>query len=95
MRPIADPQTRARIAAALVFLVTLAIDVPLLPSGASIGDEAEAQTVPYVLGIMHPTGFPLFTLTGWLWSHALTFGTVAWRMNRRDGRGRGAARRYA
>jgi hypothetical protein len=81
LRPIADPQTRARIAAALVFLVTLAIDVPLLPSGASIGDEAEAQTVPYVLGIMHPTGFPLFTLTGWLWSHALTFGTVAWRMN--------------
>lgn len=81
MRPFADPQTRARIAAALVFLATIAIDVPLLPSGVSIGDEAEAQTVPYVLGIMHPTGFPLFTLAGWVWSHALSIETVAWRMN--------------
>lgn len=81
MRPIADLHARARIAAGLVFLAVLAIDVPLLPSGVSIGDEAEAQTVPYILGIMHPTGFPLFTLAGWAWSHALTIGTVAWRMN--------------
>jgi hypothetical protein len=78
---IADARTRTGVVAALVFLATLAIDVPLLPSGVSIGDQAEAQTVPYLLGIMHPTGFPLFTLAGWAWSHALPIGTVAWRMN--------------
>jgi hypothetical protein len=77
----AGARTGARIAAALVFLAVLAIDVPLLPRGVSIGDEAEAQTVPYILGIMHPTGFPLFTLAGWAWSHTLTIGSVAWRMN--------------
>jgi hypothetical protein len=44
-------------------------------------DTAEMQTVPYILGIAHPTGFPLYVLTGWLWSHALPIGTVAFRMN--------------
>jgi hypothetical protein len=37
--------------------------------------------VPWILGIAHPTGFPLFTLAGWAFSHALLIGTVAWRMN--------------
>jgi hypothetical protein len=37
--------------------------------------------VPWILGIAHPTGFPLFTLAGWAFSHALPIGTVAWRMN--------------
>jgi len=37
--------------------------------------------VPYILGIAHPTGFPAFTLTGWLFSHAFALGTVAWRLN--------------
>jgi hypothetical protein len=39
------------------------------------------QTVPYILGIAHPTGFPLYVLFGWLWSHALPIETVAYRMN--------------
>jgi hypothetical protein len=37
--------------------------------------------VPWILGIAHPTGFPLFTLAGWAFSHALPLGTVAWRLN--------------
>lgn len=37
--------------------------------------------MPWILGIAHPTGFPLFTLAGWAFSHALPIGTVAWRMN--------------
>ena len=53
----------------------------MLPAAVGLGDEAEAQTVPYILGIAHPTGFPLYTLLGWLWSHALVFSTVAWRLN--------------
>jgi hypothetical protein len=39
------------------------------------------QTVPYIMGIAHPTGFPLYVLGGWLWSHALPFGSVALRLN--------------
>ncbi len=39
------------------------------------------QTVPYILGIAHPTGFPGYTLLGWLYGHIVPIGTVAWRMN--------------
>jgi len=39
------------------------------------------QTVPYILGIAHPTGFPGYTLLGWLYAHVVPIGTVAWRMN--------------
>jgi hypothetical protein len=53
----------------------------MLSANVAIGDEAEAQTVPYILGIAHPTGFPAYTLAGWLFSHAMPVGTVAWRLN--------------
>ncbi len=38
------------------------------------------QTVPYILGIAHPTGFPVFVLFGWLFSHLIPVGSVAMRM---------------
>lgn len=44
-------------------------------------DTAEFQTVPYIAGILHPTGFPAYALAGWLITHALPIGSVAWRMN--------------
>jgi len=83
---IARPDARAgrrieRAVPVLVFFAVLAIDVPMLASGVSIGDAAEAQTVPAILGIAHPTGFPAYTLAGWLVTHLLPFGTVAWRLN--------------
>jgi hypothetical protein len=53
----------------------------MLSAGVAIGDEAEAQTVPYMLGIAHPTGFPAYILAGWLFSHIVAVGTVAWRLN--------------
>jgi hypothetical protein len=30
---------------------------------------------------MHPTGVPFYTLAGWVFSHVVAFGTVAWRLN--------------
>jgi 4-amino-4-deoxy-L-arabinose transferase-like glycosyltransferase len=53
----------------------------MLASGVAIGDQAEAQTVPYILGIAHPTGFPAYILAGWVFSHLVAFGTIAWRLN--------------
>ncbi len=44
-------------------------------------DTGELQTVPYILGLMHPTGYPAEILIGWLFTHALPFGDVALRMN--------------
>jgi hypothetical protein len=59
----------------------MAIYLPSLPSQVRTGDTAEYQTVPWILGIAHPTGFPAYTLVGWVVTHALQIGTVAWRMN--------------
>ena len=72
---------QTHIAAAAVFAIVLAVNLAMLPAGAGIGDEAEAQTVPYILGIAHPTGFPLYVLFGWLVSHAIPVASVAWRIN--------------
>ncbi|TEU10438.1 MAG: DUF2723 domain-containing protein [Anaerolineales bacterium] len=44
-------------------------------------DGGEFQFVPYMAGIAHPTGYPLYTMLGWLWSHVLPLGDVAYRMN--------------
>ncbi len=44
------------------------------------GDPGEFQFVPWVLGIPHHTGYPLYTLAGWAWSQ-VPFGSVAYRMN--------------
>ena len=45
------------------------------------GDGGEFQFVPYLLGVAHPTGYPLYSLLGWGWSHLLPVGDVAYRMN--------------
>lgn len=44
-------------------------------------DVGEMDTVPYILGIAHPPGYPLYTLIGWVFTHALPFGSVAFRMS--------------
>ncbi len=45
-------------------------------------DSLEFQVVGPTLGIAHPTGYPLYTLLGGLWSRVLfPFGNWAWRMN--------------
>lgn len=58
----------------VLYLATLAPTV-------LFADGGEFQFVPYILGIAHPTGYPLYLLLGWLWSHTLLVGDVAFRMN--------------
>lgn len=70
-----------RAGAGLVFVVTLNVYATMLSANVGNGDEAEAQTVPYILGIAHPTGFPAYTLAGWVFAHVVPLGTVAWRLN--------------
>ncbi|HVA37152.1 MAG TPA: DUF2723 domain-containing protein [Candidatus Dormibacteraeota bacterium] len=70
-----------RLLGALAFLAPLALYLASCGGYPAFWDTGELQTVPYILGIAHPTGFPLFTLVGWAFSHALPIGSVAWRMN--------------
>ncbi|MCL4508863.1 MAG: DUF2723 domain-containing protein [Chloroflexi bacterium] len=68
-------------AAACVALFALTIYLRTLAPGEVGGDAGEFQVVPYVLGIPHYTGYPLYTLLGWLWSHVIVVGTPAIRLN--------------
>lgn len=63
----------------LAFFGPLVLYIASLPPGVAYWDTGEMQTVPYILGIAHPTGFPVFTLVGWAFTHLFPFGQVAWR----------------
>jgi len=65
----------------LAFAAPLALYIATLSPGVDFWDIGEMQTVPYLLGIAHPTGFPLAILLGWAFTHALPFGDPAWRMS--------------
>lgn len=67
------------------FAVPAAVYIACAPIEPASWDTAELQGVPYILGITHPTGFPFYVLAGYLWSHALALGSVAWRMNAMTG----------
>jgi uncharacterized membrane protein YvlD (DUF360 family) len=62
------------ILAAALYLRTLA-------PGVLGGDSGEFQFAAWLGGFAHPTGYPLYLLLGYLWTHLLPFGDAAWRMN--------------
>lgn len=64
----------ASLAAMIVYLFTLSHDI--LPI-----DAGELATVQYSLGIAHPTGYPLFTLFGHVWSYLPIPGSVIYKLN--------------
>lgn len=51
-----------------------------LAPGVLVGDSGEFQFTGAILGIPHPTGYPLYTLLNKLWS-LLPVGDVAYRIN--------------
>jgi MFS family permease len=67
-------------AALLVTVIALGIYARTVMPATGFWDTGEAQTVPPTLSIFHPTGFPAYTMIGWLWSQ-IPIGEVAWRMN--------------
>jgi tetratricopeptide (TPR) repeat protein len=63
--------------AALVFVVYALGACPTI----YVGDSGELVTAVDLLGIPHPTGYPLYVLLGKLWTLALPIGSVSWRMS--------------
>ena len=52
-----------------------------LAPGLLFGDSAEFQMAAWLGGFVHPTGYPLYLLVGHIWTHLLSAGDPAWRMN--------------
>ncbi len=67
---------RDAVLAAAVFAACLGFYIPTLAPSVVAGDGGELQALSNVLGISHPTGYPLFILLGWLFTH-LPIGTDA------------------
>ena len=63
----------------VVFL--LLIYIATLMPGVPPTDSGELILAAWRGGVAHAPGFPLYTALGWLWSHLLPFGRVAWRLN--------------
>lgn len=75
-----EPAWSRLIAPAAVTLVALLVYVRALMPGVAFDDWGEMQVVPHVLGIPHPTGYPTYVLTAWLFE-LLPVGSVAFRAN--------------
>ncbi len=67
--------------ALLASLAAFALFLRTLAPGLLWGDSAEFQFAAWLGGFAHPTGYPLYLMLGWLWTHALPWGDPAWRMN--------------
>ena len=67
--------------AAFAGLLALAVYIRSLAPGLLWGDSAEFQFAAWLGGFAHPTGYPLYLVLGWLWSHIFPFGEPALRMN--------------
>lgn len=67
--------------AGLAGVLALAVYVRSLAPGLLWGDSAEFQFAAWLGGFAHPTGYPLYLMLGWLWSHLLPLGDPAFRMN--------------
>ncbi len=76
-RLLSRPIYLAAMVAAIAFIVYLQT---LAPSVDWI-DAGELATDCYTLGIAHPTGYPLFTLIGWVFSHLPIASSIIVRLN--------------
>ncbi len=73
-------RTHLPIGPTAVGVIGFAVYLRTLMPGVSFGDWAEMQTVPHVLGVAHPTGYPTYILAAWLFE-LLPVGSIAFRAN--------------
>ena len=70
----------AQLAPGLVFVAAILVYVRTLMPGMAFDDWGEMQTVPHILGIAHPTGYPTYILSAYVFE-LLPFGSIAFRAN--------------
>ncbi|MGA7614466.1 MAG: DUF2723 domain-containing protein [Thermoanaerobaculia bacterium] len=70
-----------RLLAAVLAIATFAVYVSGACRTIFVGDSGELVTAAHVLGIPHPSGYPLYVLLGKLWTLVFPFGSIAWRMS--------------
>jgi tetratricopeptide (TPR) repeat protein len=74
------PDREVVLAAALTVALSVIYAAGACPT-IYVGDSGELVAAVYVLGIPHPTGYPLYILLGKLWTVLLPVGSIAYRMS--------------
>ena len=69
-----------RLLAVLLFLLFLALYIRTAAPSVLSGDSAEFQMAAPLLGVPHPTTYPLYVLLGKLATLVIPFGDLAWRV---------------
>jgi hypothetical protein len=76
---------RANLPTLLLFFTTFSLVFGLywltLAPGVVGGDSGEHQLAVPLLGIPHTTGYPLYILSGKIWTLLIPVGSLAWRVN--------------
>jgi hypothetical protein len=67
--------------AVLVFLIAFIVYLQTMQRSVPFIDGGELATVCATLGIAHPTGYPIFCLVGFLFSHLPIAGSIILRLN--------------
>ncbi len=75
------PDRRDMVFSAALFALLFAIYAAGACRTVYVGDSGELLTAVHVLGIPHPSGYPLYVLLGKLWTLLLPLGSVAWEMS--------------
>jgi len=72
---------RDYLAAMITGLVAFIVYALTAAPGVLPGDSGEFQLAAPLLGVVHPTGYPLYLLLGKLWTLLVPLGDMAYRMN--------------
>jgi len=80
LTPPSHATTLARFAPLVVGVVAFVVYARTLLPGMAFGDWGEMQTVPHVLGVAHPTGYPTYVVLSWL-AQLVPLGSIAFRAN--------------
>ena len=69
MKSFLESKYRDHVVAAALWLTVFFVYIQTIARTVGFIDSGELATVPYVLGIAHPTGYPLWTLITHIFSH--------------------------
>ncbi len=75
------PDQNDRYLGLLLFATVFAVYLKTVAPTVTFGDSGELITATVTLGVPHPTGFPLFLLTGKLFTLVFPFGDLAFKLN--------------
>jgi len=65
----------------LVFFISFGVYLHTLTPSIGLHDAGDMVSAAYVLGIPHPTGYPLYCILGKCWLTIFPLGNIAYRMN--------------